>query len=241
MAAPIQVIYTSAARRELRLFANWEPGRPLALGDYGRLNGDWFDRLGTITEFGMSWTPGPSGTTSHRKFTSSSSVQVTAHAKGKAAGARARIEVKFGQANAVFMDAAGCAYQSIADKRQLGDRLAAAPGFNRDWVVLTDLITAKRTTVAISTKAGASITFEATAPVQVIDLADASVGLKAGAQDAIGYIVDGEDGLSPLFGLCGFRRRFLREGFETMGLMLTDTEGRTDAPEDVSDGFVQLL
>jgi hypothetical protein len=52
---------------------------------------------------------------------------------------------------------------------------------------VTDLIKAQRSIISISASGGASITFEADASVEEIDLADGNLGLKAGHQAKIGY------------------------------------------------------
>jgi hypothetical protein len=50
-------------------------------------------------------------------------------------------------------------------------------------------------------------------------LADGNLGLKAGHQAKIGYLVDAEKGLTPLISLCGFRDRFWSpsKGLHTLG------------------------
>lgn len=52
--ASIVEIYTGAVRANLKpLFANWEPGKPVELGDYGILSGDAFIHIGNIKDLGM--------------------------------------------------------------------------------------------------------------------------------------------------------------------------------------------
>jgi hypothetical protein len=243
MSAPMRSIYTNAARRHLRLFANWEPNRPIALGDYGRLDGDWFDRLGSLSEFQVEWTTSVSADgLSHFKFTSSDSVEVEANARGKGCNTRANVEVSFGRGMAVFMDAAGCTYESLADKRQLGDRLLKLQDFDRKWVVVTDLVRAERLIVAISANSNARITFEADASVKQIDLADGKLRLKTNRQTSIGYLVDAEKGRIPLLSLCGFRSRFWspEKSFHTFGSAGESEMTAGDESDAVSDDFVQL-
>ncbi|TCS10301.1 hypothetical protein [Caulobacter sp. BK020] len=204
----IQTIYTRAARKKLGYYANWEPSRPLALGDYGLLRGQHFERIGSLTSLGVTWVAQTNDNESHKKFTSSNSVSAVLKAKGKGPGGKAKLEVAFGSANTVFLDAAGCTYQAIEDKRALGQALEALGNFQSNWVVVTDLIPAKRSIMAISSAEKANITFEALGAVDAIDLADASIEIGAKKQSAIGYLVDAEKGFTPFFGLCGFKPRF---------------------------------
>ncbi len=235
-------IYTSAAKRQLQnLFANWEPARTVALGDYGVLQGDWFDRLGSVKEFGVSWTETtPPAGLSHHSFVSSDSVEVSVHGKGAAPEARAGVEVRFGKAHGVYLDAAGCSYRAIDGKRLLGEALRKVTAFDRRWAVVTDVLVAKRTIVAISSNSDARVTFEAKAEVPAFDLADGDVGLSASHRASVGYLVDAERDLTPLIGLCRFQKKFLSEGaFQSLS-----ERGIVDvAPSDgdVSDvDFLQL-
>jgi hypothetical protein len=237
-------IYTSAAKRQLRnLYATWEPSRPISLGDYGTLSGDWFDPLGSVTEFGVSWTELPLGEgLTHQKFVSSDSVDVKLHARGTAPEAKASLEVTFGKAQGVFLDAAGCSYHAIASKRLLGEALKANPEFDRRWVVVTDLLRAKRTLVAISNSSNATISFEASASVPEIDLADGDVGLSVGRQTSIGYLVDGVRDLSPLIGLSGFRHKFLSGEAVFKGMTWVPADEGAGPAGDVNDvEFEQIL
>ena len=78
-ASNLRNLYTSAAKSNLgNLFGNWDPTAPIKLGDYGLLHGDWFERLGSLSEFGVTWTEQNSGTgKAHHKFVSSSKVETT--------------------------------------------------------------------------------------------------------------------------------------------------------------------
>jgi hypothetical protein len=239
----IRGIYTSAAKRELRnLFANFDPTRPISLGDYGVLRGDWFDVLGSLSEFGVSWKAKMSSSgLNHFSFVSSDSVQVNVHAKANAPNARANLEVKFGKSSGVFMDAAGCTYHAIESKRLLGEALRDVEGFERGWAVVTDAIVAKRTIVAISSNKNANIVFEAKAEVPNFQLADADVALSVSTRASVAYSVDAEQNLTPLIGLCKFQNRFLAgSSFQTLAV-----ERGPDAAdledEDLSDAeFLQL-
>jgi hypothetical protein len=214
----IEHVYTSAVHRHFNtLFANWQPIAPISLGDFGTLRGSLFQPLGNIAKFGVAWKSILRKADAHYNFVSSKSVSVMLRAAGQAGpSAKARLEVGFGRKNGVYLDAAGCSYRMISDKHGLGNSLRDALGFNSDWAVVTDLIVAKRSVIAVSEAAGANVVLEATGSVPAINMANAEVGLSAVVQQDIGLLVGGKRGLTPLIGLSAFRKRFFGIGdFET--------------------------
>lgn len=65
--------------------------------------------------------------------------------------------------------------REIMQRHKAGD-------WDRGWAVVTDLVRAGATTIAVSGADQASVVFEATGDVEKINLADASVGLSVAAQ-----------------------------------------------------------
>ena len=210
-------IYTDAVYNNFKpLHANWEPGRPVQLGDYGVMKGRTFVHLGNIKDLGVNFSERADETSDDKQFTSTSDVNVTFHAKGTTTAgvvnAKAGLEVAFGSKDAVFFNAADCTYNMIADKAAVGKRILALNDkeeWQREWVVVTDLVKAGATTVAISGGASASILFEAKGDVDRIDLADASIGLSVKSSKNVGYRVVAANGLYPLIGLCKIQSAFL--------------------------------
>jgi hypothetical protein len=80
-----------------------------------------------------------------------------------------------------------------------------------DWVVVTEIITAGSTTIAVSSQKGAHCTLEAKGELPQIDLANASIGLKMISAQAIGYQVIAERGLCPLLGLSKAHKPFFQD------------------------------
>lgn len=128
------------------------------------------------------------------------------------ANVKATLEVNFSSNEAVFFNAAGCDYTMIADKVALAKETMtrfANNEWERDWAVVTDLVKASSTTLAVSAGNTASIVFESKADIERINLADASLGLTVKTAKNIGYQVVAENGLIPLFGLCKIQSTFL--------------------------------
>jgi hypothetical protein len=216
MAALVDV-YTNAVYVNLRpLRANWEPSQPIALGDYGTLKGDAFERLGNVTSLGLEIGETIDDDVGDQKiFSSGGNTSVNFHAKGSAtqgvAPINANIEIAFAAADAAFFNAAGCSYSMIKEKSALGD--AIMKQFNdakwrREWAVVTDLVKAKSTTVVISSSTGGSIVLEADAKFPQIDLANADIGLTLKSARNIGYQVISKNGLSPLICLSKIQPKF---------------------------------
>lgn len=214
----ISQIYTTEIYRNLKpLYANWEPSRPVALGDYGVLTDRIFIRLGNISQLGVNFGQIQDARLSQKNFTSAGSSSVKSHAKGTVptgtgVNAKAYLEVNFSSERSVFFNAAGCRYAMIDNKVALGDAVTAlyrASKWQRGWCVVTDLVEAASLSLAVSSSSSSSITFEAEGDVPYIDLADASIGLKVTNASGIGYKVASDHGCTPLFGLCRIKPRFL--------------------------------
>ena len=210
-------IYADAVYDNLRpLFANWEPMRPVELGDFGLMDSKSFLHLGNISTYNIPFTVRSSPTKDHKSFASRGSVSISTHAKGSfpingIVNAKATLEINFSKDEAVFFNAADCSYQMIDNKVALGEQIMKrfnVGDWKRGWVVVTDLIQAGSTTVAISGANNSKLLLEAAGNVEQIDLASASVGLNVKTSTNVGYQIISKAGLVPLIGLCKIRSRF---------------------------------
>lgn len=234
----IAEIYTEAVYDNLKpLYGNWEPGRPVKLGDFGLLRGRIFIYLGNIEERGISFQTRTDPAKDQKYFSSAGDTQINFYAKGSVTSSgvvneKARVEIRFSSRKAVFFNAAGCSYTMIADKVALGRRvmdLFRRGEWQREWAIVTDLVEAESTTLAVSGADQAAIAFEATSDVPYIDLADAAIGLEVKMASNIGYQVVAEKGLVPLFGLCKIQNAFLWWGdeFKPLSRQMTDLNVRS--------------
>lgn len=216
---PVNELYTEEVYHELRPYhANWTPDQPVCLGDFGLLNQKRFIHQGNLGQFQVSFGVLKKAGMAQQHFCSQGAVEYSAKAN---AGSRpggsspnAQLDVRFTKSGAVFFNLAGCEYQSIKDKIALSrsiENLFRVGAWKLPWVVVTDLVTARSTTVAISNSAQAALTLAADAAVPNIDLADSSVELKAASSKGVGYQVVSAPGLSPLFALARLRKRWFNE------------------------------
>lgn len=119
-------IYTESVRENLKpLFANWEPGKPVELGDYGQLDGATFIHIGNVKDLGISFETRYDETKDRKSFSSRGSAEIKFHSKGAApikgiASVKAKLEVNFSSEEAVFFNAAECHYFMMKNKSALG-------------------------------------------------------------------------------------------------------------------------
>jgi hypothetical protein len=213
-------IYTGAVRANLKpLFANWEPGKPVELGDYGILSGNTFIHVGNIKDkdLGMRFDVRKDSKSDRKYFSSEGSTEIKLNAKGAtnvsgALNAKATLEINFGSKEAVFFNAADCQFSMIQDKASIGREIMKrykSGHWDRGWAVVTDMVQAGATMIAISGTDQASVIFEAKGDVEKINLADASIGMNVAVQKNVGYVVDAQSGLIPLIGLSKIQSTFL--------------------------------
>jgi hypothetical protein len=232
-------IYTTALYNNFRpLYANWDPDKPVQLGDYGILRGRMWIYLGNLRDK-VPFKERASPNTSHKMFASKGTTQLTFHAKGSVpvnggVNAKATLEINFSSEESVFFNAAACTYRMVSDKVALGKtirQMYSKGEWNRAWAVITDLIDAGATTVAVSGGHSASIVLEATGDVGTINLADASIGLGIKTSTNVGYQIVAATKLTPLLGLCKIQRAFpwISEDFTPLALPQDDTDALAEA------------
>lgn len=217
-------LYANAVKNNFKvLFANWEPGGPIELGDYGILSDNIFIPVGKLKndfeEFKgdvIQITLDP--TQDHKEFKSEKGVEVNLVAKGAfnpqgVQLAKASIEIKFSSEDSIFFNAAGCSTSRIANKAKIGQiikELKKQDKWEKKWCVVTDLVHAGKTLIAISQSSNSGLTLEADSPaLEKINLADASIKLSPSFERSIGYKVVADEGLNLLIGLCKLKNPFI--------------------------------
>jgi hypothetical protein len=224
-------IYTDAVYSNLRpLRGNWEPTQPIELGDFGLLDRQAFQRIGNISQRGITIGEVITDDIGDQKiFASGRDTTVAFHAKAASATnpavtINASVEINFATQDSAFFNASGCSYSIIRDKVALGTQIMSAykrGKWPREWAVITDLVRARKTTVAISGAAAGGIVLEADGSVAQIDLAKADIGLSLRSARNVGYQVIAQAGLAPLIGMSQIQPRFLW-WFENFRPLTTD-------------------
>lgn len=214
--------YAKELRQRFGYTATWLPNVPVRLGDIGTLYGHTYERIRTLADFGISFDSRPPiSMTTSLEYASTGDVYITIKQKGELsiansalAKADAGIIIEFGRAGAVVFQAGGCAVSSIEDQLSLADKLLAmyADGqWNRDYVVVTDVVHAEWTSVLVSKANAANIEFRLDADLMHASLADASAaGLQVIRSHNIETQIIAKGGLTPLFKAKGIRPRLIQ-------------------------------
>jgi hypothetical protein len=191
------------------LYATFPPNEPLKLGDYGVLNDAVFVRIGNIGDFQVD-IGNPREfpeQKSNLDFTSEGSVEIEFHAKADTTSPpiKAGLDISFSSKHSVFFNAAGCVPTSIADQAALGNAIFAlldVGKWQKKFCVITSLMKAENTTIAVSSSSSSKISFNASSDnIANIDLTDASLSLSVTHIKDVALKVTTAGGLTPLLGL----------------------------------------
>jgi hypothetical protein len=212
--------YCKELRRELRRHANFPPNRPVALGDYGVVRDDVFDRLGNVADLGIRFSTVDGAGQSTFQFKSQGSVDFELIAKGDVQpggvpAVRAGLDMKFHREHAVFFTAAGCTVKAVANIAELGRvliELLRQGRWESDYYVVTEVNHAERTTAVASGEKGSEIRLEADSPaLEQIKLADASLSLHVKRSKSMALEIVTEEAQIPLMQLSRIRGLFRDE------------------------------
>lgn len=202
--------------------AAWLPTTALKPGDVGRLVNYEYQPIASLADFGIAVAQADSRGQASLSYSSANSVRLDIKLAGSIpppgstlTQAEAGAQLSFGSANATFFQAEGCRTHALSNIRNLELALAtlAQNGtWERDFVVITEVIRASSATIVISSSAQAMIELRASATfgTGTASLADASAGLKVGRSRDIGTQIIAECELTPLFKAYGLKRRLLR-------------------------------
>jgi hypothetical protein len=222
--------YTKALRERFGYSATWVPNTRVELGDVGLLQGNVYERVGSLDDFGLSFTTRESRARGVFEFTSSGSVTFGVKASGEPgtplsalAVADAGLTVDFTSAESTVFQAAGCTVIEINDQHRVGEQLLELHEEGRwpdGYVIITEVIRAERATVLVASTSGARMEFTANVDVRLgpLSLVDAHAGLALVRSQGMGLQIVAEGELTPLFRAKGIRKRFLRGSeFRTRG------------------------
>lgn len=208
MASGVDEIYQRTVRKNFKRRANWKPGKPLKLGDYGELKGRYyFSILGNITEdLGIDFeVMEDRKKTDIEQFCSKGGFQIVQRAKGDVTPggfrfAKAGISISFSRSEAVFIDSRGYRYDRIKNIPALSKEIVKEyrkgnGKWEMHYLLVTEVERAESATIVITTAKNASIDIEAAVagPIQIIS--DPSLGLKAVNWTDIGYKIVASKGV----------------------------------------------
>jgi hypothetical protein len=210
--------YTKEMAKRFGYLAAWTPGVQMSLGDVGVLKDNLFTRVTSLKNLGISFSPtAPDNSEEDVKYASSGNVSIAFKAAGKVPSpgsalseAEAGVTVEFNRKSAVVYEALGCTSPAIDDQVTLGDEIVsryARGSWNKDWVVITQVVHAKSGSVLISAQSGAKIEVSASGKVTAgsFSMADASLGLSIVVQHDMQTTILAKTGMTPLFKARGIK------------------------------------
>jgi hypothetical protein len=232
----ISEIYARQVHEHLKpLYANWMPGAPIKLGDYGKMVNGVFDCSGNIAQLGFLFTTREDDSIDSMDFSTSDSVDIAFYAKGKlnlngVVNARPAVEINFKRGESVFFNAAGCRHLMIEDKAALGAELIKKRvkiGWDQDWVIVTSIVQSGATTVLISGSKNSKIVLEASADIPEINFAEASIGFNTLFSSDFSCKIVAEPGIVPLIGLSQLKIHvFSKPSFERKMMVFPDNSNK---------------
>ncbi len=174
--------YVRAWAVETGAFAVWQPGDPVAVGDYGLTVHGEFEKLGNIADFRIRFRCD----TTNRADLVLTSEGVTTEMAGSSAelglpslaGARASLKVKFGRADSIYVRANGVMLTALANLRDLVGELQENGQWDFGWRLVTEVRRCASLVVLVATRANASVVIQGDLPaIEQFQLGKASANL----------------------------------------------------------------
>lgn len=212
---PVHAAYTQEVYANLKpLHATWEPTQPVQLGDIGLLEGRAFHQRSNLKSLGITFSDRAGGSRPSISFGSSGTTEIRLKPQITAptgvVSQKAQLELSFYSKGSVFFHAVQCETVVISEIEKLQqiilDRFKRGE-WNPKMVVVTKLIRANATTIAVAGQSGASLTLEAQGALPTLDLANAELRFQVQSASRINYQLISEAGLVPLISLSKLQRR----------------------------------
>lgn len=213
--------YTNELKRQFGYLATWLPSTPLELGDIGILRRNEFVKISNVKNEGLTFDIREDETKSDVEHSSNGAVSLTAKAAGTVAPqgsvlseADAGLIVEFTKENAILFKVNGTTSPSIKDQVKLGNQILERyknGNWNKEWVVITELVKAESGTIIISSSSKGRIELKASGDIDAgkIDIADAELGLEMAFSRDLSTKILAENSLTPLFRASKVKGRLL--------------------------------
>jgi hypothetical protein len=222
--------------------ATWDPGRKLTIGQVGKLDdAGVFNVFTSLEAVGIPMQVDIDTTSGEVDYTSSNSVTISTKLAGKAPVAGSVLtdtEVGFSfdfkSDKAVVFKASGLKTNHITNLADIQTAILAkyADGtWPKDYLIITELVSADAATIIISNSANSKLDLKASAAVGAgsVKLTDASLGLTVAHEQGSIYKYITQGGLTPLYRLMGVRKPLFSDPIiDTRG---EETEGKLELKE----------
>lgn len=220
MAAPFK-FYLRHMNAKTGYRATWDPGKPMTIGSVGRLDqGGIFSVFTSLEKEGIPVELQVDNTTADQDYTSSESVTITTKLSGKvpAAGsiltdADAGFNIEFKSEKSVVFQSQGNQTDQLTNLAQIKKMILQKykeGNWDKDWLVVTELVRAKSATIIIANSSNATLELKANANVgsPTLKLTDLSLGLMVAKEKGSTLKYIAQEGLTPLYRVMGIRKPF---------------------------------
>ncbi len=233
--------YTNELKDHFGYYATWNPDVPLSLGDIGILINNLFTKISNISELNLSIEELKDDSETDLEYNSNGNVSVSTKLEGSVApqgsaltNLDAGIIIEFGKENSIFFKANKTLTSTLKDSIKLGEKvleLFSQGKWNKRWVIITELVTAKSGTIIISNNINGKIELKANADVHAtkLDVADADFNFSTQFSRGLETKIISEQGLTPLFKLMGIKTKifvpptFVPRGIKAFDLLTPET------------------
>ncbi len=157
--------FASAIRKQLDRYAVWEPGAPLALGDYGVLRDKTLYQLGNIRALGVTFAE-IGGNETPYQYQSKGTNMIEGHVSGSiqpsgmAAPLRLSLELRFEEERGIFIRAERSRVRQIEELRQVALKLRENSAWKFRWKLVTEVREVRPGSIIMGSTAGTSLKFE---------------------------------------------------------------------------------
>ncbi|MET8852272.1 hypothetical protein [Amycolatopsis sp. NPDC004625] len=230
--------YPALARKLTSYWGSWPVSRPIEVGDIGIVNSAGaFVRVTDLGKIPQLPKPAISSRQSALYDMSSQHVDVQFGVKAAAGAqaAEARAKITFSHAGSALIILDRPTYRQVRDITMLKRQILALldDGWEQDWIVVVETVSADGVTVLVSGERNAAIEFGVSAQpggLLLGDLAKAGIDLAVRHRKRIGMAAFGEKG-TPLYRTLRVRKTFLgRTQAELSGGTAVPNEAFEDVP-----------
>lgn len=240
-------LYSRRIKEQLENYwAAWLPSTQFSVGDVGTLNGYVFEKVATLDQLGLKYYEVPSSDPSPFELTSGSDVTLSFKLKGETneifkyvAAADAGLKIEFGTQGAFVLQAPATVQSELGDRPNLQFQICKAyaqGAWEKDWLVVTRVISAPTASVLISRSMNSSLELSAAANlsgvVAALGAADSGIAITHQTGDTLSIIAGRK--MTPLFQLSRLKTSFFGKPKFSMRSMRADDPTMVDLTPDLA-------
>jgi len=205
--------------------ANWEPNKPLAIGDIGILEKGIFSLRSSLTQEKIPMQVRTEESTGNLKYTSSGAVSIKSKLSGQGKIPQSALgeldagfSIEFNKEQAIVFEINGYKTHLVENvgeiEREVMQRFMGNT-WPKDWVIITELVQADNATILISNSKDSAIDLKANGNMEAspnLSLADASLELGVVSRRGIATEIVARQGITPLYRAAGIKTKLFGGG-----------------------------